>query len=98
MKTKPRKKRGTPDPAILADIVNRIVEAANPEKIVLFGSAANNALIEPLARAGRMCRDAESGRENRTGEETESPTRAWHGGNRRRCAALRRNLLQLRRD
>ena len=27
-------------PAILADIVKRIVEAANPEKIVLFGSAA----------------------------------------------------------
>ena len=36
MKTKTRKKKGKPDPAILADIVRRIVEAANPEKIVLF--------------------------------------------------------------
>src|SRR5437588_7957685 len=32
--------RGKPDPAILADIVKRIVRAAKPEKIVLFGSAA----------------------------------------------------------
>jgi len=40
MKTKSRRKRGKPDPAILADIVKRIVEAAKPEKIVLFGSAA----------------------------------------------------------
>jgi predicted nucleotidyltransferase len=35
-----RKHRGKPDPAILADIVRRIVRAAKPEKIVLFGSAA----------------------------------------------------------
>ncbi|HLN30535.1 MAG TPA: nucleotidyltransferase domain-containing protein [Gemmataceae bacterium] len=40
MKTKSRRKRGKPDPAVLADIVKRIVEATNPEKIVLFGSAA----------------------------------------------------------
>src|SRR5580704_2306970 len=40
MKSKPRKTKGKPDPAILADIVKRVVEAANPEKIVLFGSAA----------------------------------------------------------
>ncbi len=40
MKTKPRKKRGKPDPAIVADLVKRIVAAAAPEKIVLFGSAA----------------------------------------------------------
>jgi predicted nucleotidyltransferase len=33
-------KNGKPDPAILADIVKRIVRAAQPEKIVLFGSAA----------------------------------------------------------
>ena len=39
MKTKTRKKRGKPDPVILADIVRRVVEAAKPEKIVLFGSA-----------------------------------------------------------
>src|ERR1700681_3555152 len=40
MKTKARKRNGKPDPAILADIVKRVVEAAEPEKIVLFGSAA----------------------------------------------------------
>ena len=40
MQTKKRKSRGKPDPAILADIVKRIVRAAKPEKIVLFGSAA----------------------------------------------------------
>ncbi|GEM_PF-6721674 len=40
MQTKKRKKRGKPDPAILADIVKRVVRAAKPEKIVLFGSAA----------------------------------------------------------
>src|SRR5258707_3292653 len=31
---------GKPDPKILANIVERIVRAAAPEKIVLFGSAA----------------------------------------------------------
>jgi len=40
VKTKTRNKRGKPDPLILADIVARIVRAAGPEKIVLFGSAA----------------------------------------------------------
>jgi predicted nucleotidyltransferase len=40
MKTKVRKRKGKPDPAILADIVKRVVRAAKPEKIVLFGSAA----------------------------------------------------------
>ena len=40
MKTKKTKHRGKPDPAILADIVERIVRAATPERIVLFGSAA----------------------------------------------------------
>ena len=40
MKTKRKKKQGKPDPAILADIVKRVVEAAQPAKIVLFGSAA----------------------------------------------------------
>ena len=40
MKTKTRKNRGKPDPAILANIIKRVVEAAQPEKIVLFGSAA----------------------------------------------------------
>lgn len=44
MKTKPRKKQGKPDPAILADVVKRIVEAAHPEKIVLFGSAARGTM------------------------------------------------------
>ena len=40
MKTKGRRRKGKPDPAILADIVTRVVRAAQPEKIVLFGSAA----------------------------------------------------------
>jgi predicted nucleotidyltransferase len=40
MKTKSKKKRGKPDPAILADLVKAVVRAAKPEKIVLFGSAA----------------------------------------------------------
>ena len=40
MVTKQRRKNGKPDPAIVADIVQRIVAAADPEKIVLFGSAA----------------------------------------------------------
>ena len=39
-KTKARKKTGKPDPTILADTIRRIVEVAQPEKIVLFGSAA----------------------------------------------------------
>jgi predicted nucleotidyltransferase len=44
MRTKTRKKRGKPDPAILADIVKRVVKAAQPEKIVLFGSAARGTM------------------------------------------------------
>jgi predicted nucleotidyltransferase len=40
VRPKTRKHRGKPDPAILADIVRRVVRAAEPEKIVLFGSAA----------------------------------------------------------
>ena len=40
MAVKKRKRRGRPDPAVLADIVRRVVAAARPEKIVLFGSAA----------------------------------------------------------
>ena len=38
------KHNGKPDPVILADIVRRIVEAAAPEKIVLFGSAARGTM------------------------------------------------------
>ena len=44
MKTKPRNRKGKPDPAILADIIKRVVEAADPEKIVLFGSAARGTM------------------------------------------------------
>src|SRR5438270_12507862 len=44
MATKQRRKNGKPDPAILADIVQRIVRAADPEKIVLFGSAARGTM------------------------------------------------------
>jgi predicted nucleotidyltransferase len=44
MKTKSRRKPGKPDPAMLADIIKRVVEAAAPEKIVLFGSAARGTM------------------------------------------------------
>jgi predicted nucleotidyltransferase len=44
MRTKTRKHRGQPDSAILADIVNRIVQVAQPEQIVLFGSAARGTM------------------------------------------------------
>jgi uncharacterized protein len=44
MKTKARKRKGQPDPAILADVVKRVVDAAAPEKIVLFGSAARGTM------------------------------------------------------
>ncbi|SRR5260370_9649795 len=40
MKTQRARKTGKPDQAILAGIVKRIVRAAKPEKIVLFGSPA----------------------------------------------------------
>ena len=45
MKTKRKKKQGKPDPAIVADLVKRIVAAARPEKIVLFGSAARGEMV-----------------------------------------------------
>src|SRR5438105_5721013 len=44
MRTKTKKHRGKPDAAILADIVDRIVQVAKPEKIVLFGSAARGTM------------------------------------------------------
>jgi uncharacterized protein len=44
MKSKTRKKKGNPDPAILAEVIKRVVEAAGPEKIVLFGSAARGTM------------------------------------------------------
>ena len=40
MKTTRKRRNGKPDPAVLSDIVRRIVEVAKPERIVLFGSAA----------------------------------------------------------
>jgi uncharacterized protein len=44
MKTKKTKRNGKPDPAILADVIKRIVEVADPERIVLFGSAARGTM------------------------------------------------------
>jgi uncharacterized protein len=35
-----RRRIGHPDKTILADIVRRVVEVAEPERIILFGSAA----------------------------------------------------------
>ena len=43
-KSRARKKQGQPDPAILADTIKRVVAAAQPEKIVLFGSAARGTM------------------------------------------------------
>ena len=40
MKAKTSKKQGKPDSTILADIVKRVVPAVQPDKIILFGSAA----------------------------------------------------------
>jgi predicted nucleotidyltransferase len=37
---KARSKKGTVKPSILRDIIRRVVEAAHPDKIILFGSAA----------------------------------------------------------
>ena len=46
MKTNARakKKTGKPDPAILADTIKQVVAAAQPDKIVLFGSAAHGTM------------------------------------------------------
>ena len=43
MKTDQRKrKNGRPDKKVLAEIVQSIVEAAQPDKVILFGSAARS--------------------------------------------------------
>jgi predicted nucleotidyltransferase len=63
MKTKSRKRKGNPDPAILADVIKRIVEIADPEKIVLFASAARGAMGPDsdldllIIKAGKFQRD-----------------------------------------
>lgn len=44
MKTRACRRHRKLDPAVLADIVKRIVEAAKPEQIVLFGSAARGTM------------------------------------------------------
>ena len=44
MGAKRKKQNGKPDPAILQIIVREVVEAAKPEKIVLFGSAARGTM------------------------------------------------------
>ncbi len=64
MKPKQRhRKDGRPDRKILAEIVERVVEAAQPDKIVLFGSAARgemgpNSDIDLLViKSGKFNRD-----------------------------------------
>ena len=64
MKTKHRpRKTGYPDRSVLADIVERVVEAARPDKIILFGSAARgemgpNSDIDLLViKSGKFNRD-----------------------------------------
>jgi predicted nucleotidyltransferase len=39
-----KKKRGRPDPGILADTIKRVVQAAKPDKVVMFGSAARGTM------------------------------------------------------
>ena len=39
-----RTKKGRVKPKILADVIRRVVEAAQPDKIVLFGSAARGVM------------------------------------------------------
>jgi predicted nucleotidyltransferase len=63
MKTKTKTRLGPPDPAILADIVERIVRVAEPERIVLFGSAARGEMGPDsdydllVIKAGKFKRD-----------------------------------------
>jgi len=64
MRTKPTKKRGKPDPAILNKIVKQVVCAAKPDRIVLFGSAARGTMgpdsdIDLLViKSGKYSRDS----------------------------------------
>jgi predicted nucleotidyltransferase len=44
MKTISKSRKSKPDRAILADVVRRVVEACDPAKIILFGSAARGAM------------------------------------------------------
>jgi uncharacterized protein len=64
MKTKARHRRTRhPDPKILAEILECVVEAARPDKIILFGSAARGEMgpdsdIDLLViKSGRFDRD-----------------------------------------
>ena len=44
MRKKRKTRGGKPEMAVLAGIVQQVVEAAKPEKIVLFGSAARGTM------------------------------------------------------
>src|SRR5262245_31822918 len=44
MKAKTKVGERRPDPTVLADVVQRIVRVAKPERIVLFGSAARGTM------------------------------------------------------
>jgi predicted nucleotidyltransferase len=64
MKTKARHQKGRhPDKKILAEVVQRVVEAAQPDKVILFGSAARgemgpNSDIDLLVvKGGKFNRD-----------------------------------------
>lgn len=58
-----KRSRGKPDPAVLADIVARVVRAAKPDRIVLFGSGArgtmgpNSDLDLLVIKGGKFNRD-----------------------------------------
>jgi predicted nucleotidyltransferase len=59
---RPASRGGKPDPAVLAATVQQVVQAARPEKIILFGSAAtghmdgNSDLDLLVIKAGRFNR------------------------------------------
>ena len=44
MKRNQKTRRQNPEPAVLAEVVGQVVAAARPEKIVLFGSAAQGTI------------------------------------------------------
>ena len=58
---------GTVDPAVLDEVIRRVVEVAQPEKIILFGSAAWGRMgphsdLDPLVVRARGRRPRSDGR------------------------------------
>jgi hypothetical protein len=51
-RSKPHPRKRTVKPSILRDIIRRVVEAAQPDKIILFGSAARGEVPRFLSNVG----------------------------------------------